>query len=74
LIKTAMIQVHRRLGKEGLQAKMILQVHDELIFETSPEEAKALEALVKEEMQNVWPLQVPLAVDTQLGKNWLDAH
>ena len=70
LIKVAMIRVHRRLREEGLPARMLLQIHDELLFETPPEAAPALAALVREEMAGVMELAVPLKVDVKLGPNW----
>ncbi len=72
LIKMAMIAIHKRLTKEKLKAKMILQVHDELLFEAEPKERKALEKLVKEEMEGVHKLAVPLVVEIGTGPNWRD--
>jgi len=72
LIKLAMIRIHERLAKEQFEAKMILQVHDELLFETPPSELKKLEALVREEMEGVHKLAVPLVVETCSGPNWRD--
>ncbi len=74
LIKIAMIRIHRRLAAEGLRARMILQVHDELIFEVPEEEMDTVEALVREEMEGVHALDVPLKVDAGMGKNWAEAH
>jgi DNA polymerase-1 len=74
IMKLAMVQVHRRMKAEGLQAKMILQVHDELNFTCPPEEHERLEKLVKEEMQRAAELTVPLVADAGWGKNWLEAH
>ena len=70
LIKLAMIQVHRRLGQSGLQANLLLQIHDELVFEVAPSDAQALEQLVRQEMTQVIQLAVPLKVDTKIGENW----
>jgi DNA polymerase-1 len=72
LIKMAMIAIHKRLTKEKLKARMILQVHDELLFEAEPKEKKALEKLVKEEMEDVHKLAVPLVVEIGTGPNWRD--
>lgn len=74
LIKSAMIQVDRRMKKQGLKSKMLLQVHDELVFEVPPDERQVMQKLVTEEMQNVWTLRVPLEVQSQFGTNWLEAH
>lgn len=74
IMKLAMVQVHRRMKAEGLQAKMILQVHDELNFTCPPEEHERLETIVKEEMQRAAELTVPLVADAGWGKNWLEAH
>jgi DNA polymerase-1 len=72
LIKMAMIAIAKRLKKEKLAAQMILQVHDELLFEAPPKEVKALEKLVREEMEGVHRLEVPLAVEISTGANWRD--
>jgi DNA polymerase I len=72
LIKMAMIAIDRRLAAGNFQAKMILQVHDELLFEAPNNEKEALQALVREEMENVYPLSVPLVVEVCVGPNWRD--
>jgi len=72
LIKMAMITIDQRLAKEKFEAKMILQVHDELLFEAPKKERAALESLVKEEMEGVYKLSVPLAVEVGSGPNWRD--
>jgi len=72
LIKLAMIAIDQRLRKEKLQARMILQVHDELLFEAPAREKAALETLVKEEMEGVHKLAVPLVVEIGTGPNWRD--
>ena len=72
LIKLAMINIDRRLAAEKLEAKMILQVHDELLFEAPESERKALAKLVREEMENVYKLAVPLEVEICVGSNWRD--
>ncbi len=72
LIKLAMIAIDDRLRKEKLTARMILQVHDELLFEAPVKERQALERLVKEEMEGVHQLAVPLVVEIGVGPNWRD--
>lgn len=72
LIKIAMIRISDALGSRGFSAKMLLQVHDELVFEVSPEEMQAVEELVKHEMEHAAQLCVPLVVDIGTGSNWLD--
>ena len=74
IIKLAMINIHRRLGEEGLSSRMILQVHDELLFEVKDEEAEVMEELVRSEMEGVVSLEVPLKVDIGIGGNWAEAH
>ena len=70
IIKIAMINVHKRLKTEGLQSRLILQIHDELIIETAPGEEKAVESLLKEEMENAVNLGVDLTVDIHNGNTW----
>ena len=74
IIKLAMINVDKRIAQEGLQSRMILQIHDELVFDAVLEEVDALQRIVKEEMENVIELSVPLTVECNYGKNWLEAH
>ena len=74
IIKIAMVKIYERFRKEGIRSKMILQVHDELNFSVVPEEKEKVERIVLEEMQNAYPLQVPLVADSGWGKNWLEAH
>ena len=74
IIKLAMINVDRRIRKEGLKSRMILQIHDELLFDAYAEEVGKLEAIVKEEMENVTRLSIPLTVECNHGNNWLEAH
>ena len=74
IIKIAMINVHRRMEKEGMQSKMILQVHDELDFSVPASEKETMQSLVMEEMQNAVELDVPLIADFGWGSNWLQAH
>ena len=74
IIKMAMINVDRRFKEEGLQSRMILQIHDELVFDSIPSEAETLKKIVTEEMENVIRLSVPLTVECKYGNNWLEAH
>ena len=74
IIKVAMVHIWERFKKEGIRSKMILQVHDELNFSVYPEEREQVERIVIEEMQNAYPLNVPLIADAGWGKNWLEAH
>ena len=72
IIKLAMLRVARRM--EGMRSRMVLQIHDELLFDVVPEEAEALRSIVIEEMEHVLALSVPLTVECNIGKNWLEAH
>ena len=74
LIKKAMINIHGKLNREGYRSKMLLQVHDELVFEAPEEELDAIIPMIKEEMEGVYALRVPLKVDISKGKNWDEAH
>jgi DNA polymerase-1 len=74
LIKLAMIHIQARLTRQGLRTKMILQVHDELVFEAPDGEIEAVKTLVREEMEGVLTLSVPIKVDIGVGKNWDEAH
>lgn len=74
LIKLAMIAVHRRLRREERSARMLLQIHDELVFEAPEAEIPDLAALVSEEMSNVMHLRVPLKVDVKTGRNWAETE
>jgi DNA polymerase-1 len=73
LIKLAMVRIHHAIREQRLAGRMLLQVHDELVFETPPEEVEALSRLVRDHMENVVALQVPLVVDIGIGPNWLEA-
>jgi len=73
IIKMAMIQVDRALKRERMKSRMILQVHDELVLEAPIAEAERVAVLVKNIMENVYPLDVPLVVDVGVGKNWMEA-
>ena len=74
IIKVAMVRIYNRMKAEGLQSKMILQVHDELNFSVVPEEKERMQRLVMEEMQGAFALRVPLVADAGWGDNWLEAH
>jgi DNA polymerase-1 len=69
-----MINIARRLRENTLKAKMILQVHDELLFEFPPEELQALTGIVRMEMEGAITLSVPLKVEIHSGHNWAEAH
>ena len=73
LIKLAMIRVDQEFARQNLRARMLLQVHDELVLEAPPDEAKHVAELVKREMESVQRLEVPLVVDVGIGENWRDA-
>ncbi|NLM79842.1 MAG: DNA polymerase I [Clostridiales bacterium] len=73
IIKIAMVKVHRRLADEGMRARLILQVHDELIVEAPKEEAEKAAAILKEEMESAADLSVKLVADVNIGKTWYDA-
>jgi DNA polymerase-1 len=73
ILKKAMIDLHADLPRRGLKTRMILTVHDELLFESPREEAEAAEALVRERMENAMALSVPLTVDVGIAENWRDA-
>ena len=74
LIKKAMIEIHNRLVEEAFRSKMLLQVHDELLLEVPEEEVDELVSMIREEMEGVYPLRVPLKVDIGTGLNWDEAH
>ena len=74
IIKMAMINVDRRISEAGLQSRIVLQIHDELVFDALREEVDVLQQIVKEEMENVIELSVPLTVECNYGNNWLEAH
>ncbi|HEV2349153.1 MAG TPA: DNA polymerase I [Terriglobia bacterium] len=73
LLKLAMVKVHARLRREKLKTRMILTVHDELVFEAPEKEVKAAQHLVKEEMEGAYPMRVPLRVEIGAGLNWKEA-
>lgn len=74
MIKLAMVRVDAALRASGHKAKMLLQVHDELLFEVPEAEVEAVRALVVDGMKNALPLRVPIVVDAGVGQNWLEAH
>jgi DNA polymerase-1 len=74
IMKVAMVRIQHDIKKQKLQSRMVLTVHDELVFEAPPEERKGLEALVVDHMQNAVPLSVPLPVEVGWGPNWGAAH
>ncbi len=74
IIKIAMINIHKKLKQENHKTKMLLQVHDELVFDVYKPELETIKTLIKTEMENAYQLEVPLDVDLGTGKNWLEAH
>jgi DNA polymerase-1 len=74
IIKIAMINIHKKLTSENWQSKMLLQVHDELVFDVHNSELEKIKPLIKHEMENAFKLDVPLVVELGTGKNWLEAH
>ena len=74
MIKIAMVNIARRLKREGLAARMLLQVHDELVLEMPPEEIDAVRTIVRQEMESALSLDVPIEVHMNVGDHWLDAH
>jgi DNA polymerase-1 len=74
MIKVAMIRIFRRMREQRLQTRMLLQVHDELVFEVPEEEMAEVQPLIREEMEGVMSLDVPMRVDMESGKNWAEAH
>ena len=74
LIKIAMIEVQKEIEKKNLKSKMILQIHDELLFEYPVDEKDFLVSMVQDSMENAMKLKVPVIVDYGFGKNWYEAH
>lgn len=74
MIKIAMIQIHRDIMAQGLQSRMTMQVHDELVFDVLLSEKEQMKALIKDRMQNAIKTKVPLVVEVGEGLNWLEAH
>ena len=73
IMKLAMVRVHRKLKDSALRAKMILQVHDEILIECPEDEADVVAEILRSEMEQVANLSVPLTVDAHIGKNWMEA-
>ena len=74
IIKIAMINIHNKLKSENWKSKMLLQVHDELVFDVHNDELEKIQPMIKFEMENAFKLEVPLVVDLGMGANWLEAH
>jgi DNA polymerase-1 len=74
IIKIAMIRIHEEMKKQQLQSKMLLQVHDELVFDVKKGEEEVMEKLVKEGMEGAVKMEVPLDIDYRFAENWLEAH
>jgi len=74
MIKLAMINIHRKMKDSNFEAKMVLQVHDELVFEVPEDEVDSLAKMVVDEMENALPLSVPIVVDWGVGESWFEAH
>ena len=74
IIKLAMINIYNRFKKEGFKSKMLLQVHDELVFDAHKEELEIIKPIIKYEMENAFKMNVPLDVEVGVGENWLQAH
>ena len=74
IIKIAMINIHKKLTSENWKSKMLLQVHDELVFDVHNSELEKIQPMIKHEMENAFKMDVPLDVEIGLGKNWLEAH
>ncbi len=74
MIKLAMVNIHERITDRGLSSKMILQVHDELLFEVPADEIDTMKELIEQEMVNAHPLDIPIEVELGVGANWLEAH
>ena len=74
IIKLAMINIQKKLKAENYQTKMLLQVHDELVFDAHKEELENVQKMIKSKMENAYKLSVPLEVELGTGQNWLEAH
>lgn len=74
IIKIAMIRIFNKMNELGLKSKMVMQVHDELVFDVAPNETEQLANLVKAEMEKAMPLSVPLTAEVGIGNSWLEAH
>ena len=74
IIKIAMVNIYNEMLNRGMSSRMIMQVHDELIFNVVPAELEAMKELVKRNMESAWSARVPLEVSMGTGNNWLEAH
>lgn len=74
IIKIAMINIHKKLSTENWKSKMLLQVHDELVFDVHLSELETIQPMIKHEMENAFIMSVPLEVELGIGENWLQAH
>ncbi|MFB0910069.1 MAG: DNA polymerase, partial [Flavobacterium sp.] len=74
IIKIAMINIHKKLISENYKSKMLLQVHDELVFDIHNSELEQMKEMIKYEMENAFKLDVPLTVELGMGQDWLEAH
>ena len=74
IIKMAMINIHKRMQENNYRTKMLLQVHDELVFDVYKPELDTIKSLVRYEMENAYNMSIPLSVEMDIGKNWLEAH
>ena len=74
IIKLAMINIHKRFQEENFKSKMLLQVHDELVFDAHKDELETIKPIIKHEMENAFKMSVPLDVEVGVGDNWLEAH
>jgi len=74
IIKVAMINIYNRFEKENIKSKMLLQVHDELVFDARKDELEIIKPIIKQEMENAYQISVPLDVEIGIGENWLEAH
>jgi DNA polymerase-1 len=74
IIKIAMINIHRKIAEAGLRSAMVMQVHDELVFDVAPGEVETLSQIVKHEMESAIKLSIPLTAEVGIGSNWLEAH
>jgi DNA polymerase I len=74
IIKLAMIEVDRAMTEQKVKSKLLLQVHDELVFDVHKDEQELMKSLVKNAMENAIQLEVPMEVEMELAKNWLEAH
>ena len=74
IIKLAMIKIQNKIAERDFKSKMLVQVHDELVFEVHKNELEKMKSLIKNEMENVYQLGIPLKVDMDVGLNWFEAH